>query len=235
MTSSYSAYIYNEMPNNYGIAPADLFSGSYFPRHKLKDIHTWEYPLYIVDPTLQQVRKIPKWQPRSRKGIFLGFNFKYGSEVLLVLNPSTGHISHQFHVVFDNVFSTVTYMSNIDHPPPFWNEIDINNFLYKNSLDDDFKATLSDASLVHQEQEKKARAQVRQVQLSDGSQSDPTDSSLALTKTFSTSVSKYDAPITLAEHKKQHDKSESNTMRNIKPRMRAVDSRRGEQRYVYTV
>ena len=144
MATTYAAYIYNHMPNEHGIAPADLFSGSQFPRHKLKDIHTWGCPVYVLDPTLQQGKKLPKWQPRSRKGIFVGFSSKHGSEVPLVLNPSTGHISLQFHVVFDDAFSTVVSISNDEPPPNFWNEIDIDEFLYTIPLDDDSEATLND-------------------------------------------------------------------------------------------
>jgi hypothetical protein len=37
--------------------------------------------------------------------------------VALVLNPFTGHISPQFHVVFDVLFSTVSYMEKSEVPP----------------------------------------------------------------------------------------------------------------------
>ncbi len=59
MATTYAAYIYNHMPNEHGIARADLCSGSQFPRHKLKDIHTWGCPVYVLDPSLQQERKFP--------------------------------------------------------------------------------------------------------------------------------------------------------------------------------
>ena len=54
MATTYAAYIYNHMPNKNGIVPADLFSRLQFPRRKLKYIHTWECPVYVLDPTLQQ-------------------------------------------------------------------------------------------------------------------------------------------------------------------------------------
>ena len=54
MATDYAAYIYNHMPDRNGIAPADLFTGSQFPRHKLKDLHVWGCPVYVLDPTLQQ-------------------------------------------------------------------------------------------------------------------------------------------------------------------------------------
>ena len=74
--------------------------------------------------------------------------------------------------------------------------------MYKILSDDDSEVTLSDEWLTHQEQEEKARAQVRQVQLRARSQPGHTDSSLAITNSSSTPVSESYAPITLAEHKR---------------------------------
>jgi hypothetical protein len=37
--------------------------------------------------------------------------------VALVYNPSTGHVSPQFHVVFDDDFTTVPYMEAGTIPP----------------------------------------------------------------------------------------------------------------------
>eukprot|EP00804_Cyclotella_cryptica_P019457 CCRYP_006639-RB/>CCRYP_006639-RB protein AED:0.37 eAED:0.37 QI:0/0/0/1/0/0/2/0/99 len=52
-------------------------------------------------------KKIPKGDSRARQGIFVGFSPNHSSLVPLVLNPRTQHISPQFHVIFDDVFSTV--------------------------------------------------------------------------------------------------------------------------------
>ena len=92
--------IHNHLPNDHDIAPADLFTGTQISRHKLKDIHVWGCPVYILDPTLQQGKKLPRWEPRVRQGVFLRFNAHHSSDVPLVLNISTGHISPQYHVVF---------------------------------------------------------------------------------------------------------------------------------------
>jgi len=165
MTTTYAAYIYNHFPDAHGIAPADLFSGTQFPRHKLKDIHTWGCPVYVLDPTLQRGKKLPKWQPRSRKGIFVGFSSSHGSEVPLILNPNTGHISPQFHVVFDDSFSTVCSQLDSDTPPSFWNEFDLDEFLYQIPLDADTTTTLADEWLTPQEREEKERTRVRALQL----------------------------------------------------------------------
>ena len=83
----------------------------------------------------------------------------------LVLNPLTGHIYPQFHVVFDDPFSTVTFISNDDSPPSFWNELDIDEFLYIIPLSDESEAILSDEWLKPQEKKEKDGDQVRATQL----------------------------------------------------------------------
>ena len=122
MATSCVAYIYNRFPNKAGVAPADLFMGTQFPCHKLKDIHVWGCPVCILNPMLQQGHKLPKWQPCSWHEIFVGFSLSHSSDVPLILNPRTGHISPQYHVVFDNSFSTVTSILDTEDPPSFWNE-----------------------------------------------------------------------------------------------------------------
>ena len=107
--------------------------------------------------------------------------------------------------------------------------------MYTIPLDDDSEATLSDEWLTPQEREEKECAQVRQVQLRARSQPDPTNSPLALTNSASTPASNPDAPITLAEHERQHDIGVANAIQKNGPQMCAANSRRGEPRYVDAV
>ena len=52
----------------------------------------------------------PKWEPHSRIRVYLGHSpFRAGS-VALLWNPTTGRVSPQYHIVFDDDFSTVPYM-----------------------------------------------------------------------------------------------------------------------------
>ena len=48
--------------------------------------------------------KSPKWQPRSRCGIYLGHSPTHAGSVAMVLNPETLHNSPQYHVAFMTVF-----------------------------------------------------------------------------------------------------------------------------------
>ena len=74
------------------------------PRHHLKDLHLWGYPVFLLDTKLQQGQNLPMWEARSKKGVFMGFGRVYASDVPLVLNLHTGSITPQFHVVFDDLF-----------------------------------------------------------------------------------------------------------------------------------
>ena len=57
--------------------------------------------------------------------MFVGFSSVYSSDVPIIINPRTGHISPQFYVVFDDDFSTVPSSSSDSESPPFWNTIDL--------------------------------------------------------------------------------------------------------------
>jgi hypothetical protein len=138
MAVQYATYLYNHLPNAQGLCPADLFTGSTIPRHRLKDIHVWGCPVYVLDPQLQAGQKLPRWQPRSRRAVFMGFSHLHSSDVPLVLNLETGSITPQYHVVFDDHFSTVSSVEREMDPPDHWAELCLENTTYipHDSLDD---------------------------------------------------------------------------------------------------
>jgi hypothetical protein len=80
------------------------------------------------DRQLHAGEKLPSWQPR--RGVVLDFSSLHSSEVPLVLNLQTGSITPQYHVVFDNHFSTVTSIAREDEPPVHWGEICLENTTY---------------------------------------------------------------------------------------------------------
>jgi hypothetical protein len=73
--------------------------------------HVFGCPVYVLDASLQDGKKIPKWNHWACLGLFLGFTDLHSSLMPLVLNIDTGHISPQFHVIFDNKFKTVTSLA----------------------------------------------------------------------------------------------------------------------------
>ena len=92
------------------VTPNGKFSGIIIAMN-LKDEHPWGCPIYVLDHRLQDVSGgMPKWEPCSRLGIYLGHSPFHASSVALVFNPCTGHVSPQYHVAFDKDFSTVPHM-----------------------------------------------------------------------------------------------------------------------------
>jgi hypothetical protein len=90
---------------------------------KVSNFHTFGSPCYVLDQRLQSGSSmIPKWEPRARMGIYVGRSPSHASNVALILNPRTGHISPQFHVVFDDDFTTVPYLRKME-VPPHWAEL----------------------------------------------------------------------------------------------------------------
>jgi Reverse transcriptase (RNA-dependent DNA polymerase) len=84
-------------------------------RPNLKNHHHIGIPTYVLDNDLQSGKKIPKWMPRARVGIYLGKSPRHARNVALVLNPRTGLVSPQFHVRFDDTFETVRGMREETH------------------------------------------------------------------------------------------------------------------------
>ena len=58
-----------------------------------------------------------KWEPLSCAGMYLVHSPFHVVSVALFINPETGYVSPQFHVVFDDEFSTAPFMREGTIPP----------------------------------------------------------------------------------------------------------------------
>jgi hypothetical protein len=67
----------------------------------------WGCLAIVLEPQLQNDKKLPKWNRCARVGQLLGYSDKHLSLVVNVRHLSTGYVSPQFHVVFDDLFETV--------------------------------------------------------------------------------------------------------------------------------
>ena len=78
----------------------------------IKYFHTLFCPIYVLDAHLQSAGGAgpPKWEPRSRIGVYLGKSPFHAGSVALVWNLNTGRVSPKYHIVFDDHFSTVPFM-----------------------------------------------------------------------------------------------------------------------------
>jgi hypothetical protein len=151
---NHAIHIYNNNPSK-GVTPEYIFTGSNVPRHRLLDLHVWGCPVCVLYPQMQQGRKLPRWQPRSRRGVNLGLSLQDFSEVPLVLNLQTGSIETQYHVVFYDQFTTVSSTERDIDPPSHWEALCLESSV---RIATDHPATyLKDDWLTEEELEEKRR------------------------------------------------------------------------------
>ena len=98
------------------LSPEETFSRLKM-KQSVKEKHTLYFPVYCLDAKLQGgIGGIPKWDPRSRLVIVVGHSPDHASDVALVLNPRTGLVSPQYHVIFDDTFSTLGHLQSVAAP-----------------------------------------------------------------------------------------------------------------------
>ena len=94
----------------YGITSMEKFAGT--PTDiTIKNHYTWVCPVYFSDEILQvNLDGLTKWETRKHAEIYIGHSKFHAVSVALVLNSETSHVSPQFHLVFDDEFSTFSFM-----------------------------------------------------------------------------------------------------------------------------
>jgi hypothetical protein len=80
----------------------------------------------------------------------MGFSPLHSSDVPLVLNLRTGSITPQFHVVFDDYFSTVSSIDKDTDPPDHWTDVCLDNTI-RIATDDMSNLSLHDEWLTEEE------------------------------------------------------------------------------------
>ena len=64
MAVDHATYLYNRLPNpTSGLTPLEVLSGTKWSASKFHDLHVWGSPIYVLDPTLQDGKKLPRWKP----------------------------------------------------------------------------------------------------------------------------------------------------------------------------
>ncbi|KAL7484243.1 hypothetical protein ACHAW6_009892 [Cyclotella cf. meneghiniana] len=113
LAMDYAVWVYNRTPRRSlgGLTPKEFWSGSRSGHADLKRAHVFGCPVYVLDLDLQDGKRIPKWNSRARKGMFVGFSSAHSSLCPLVLNLKTGHISPQYHIIFDDKFASVVSLN----------------------------------------------------------------------------------------------------------------------------
>ena len=139
MAVDYAVFIFNHVPNpTTGVAPIEMMTRSAWPRQQLQNLHVWGCPSYVLDPALRDGKKIPRWKPRSKRSIFVGLSPVHANTIPLILFCDTLAISPQFHVVFDDWFTTVISQQVEDEAPPWWETLfGDDRFHYRFDTEDD--------------------------------------------------------------------------------------------------
>ena len=143
---NHAYYVWNEVPKVNTFSPAQILSSSFSqePLQVIKSLRVWRCPVCILDYRVANGKKIPKWEPRSRSGIYLGSSPAHASNVPLVLTLKMGHVTPQYHVVFDDCFSTVELGGSDDGTAELWQNLfsySQSTFDYMSDEDDVFEAS----------------------------------------------------------------------------------------------
>jgi hypothetical protein len=106
---THAAWMYNHLPNHHlgWQSPLEVFTKTKSDHRALLRTHVWGCPAFVLEAKLQDGHKIPKFNRRARMGQFLGFSNEHSSLVAQVCNLSTNYVSPQFHVVFDDLFTSI--------------------------------------------------------------------------------------------------------------------------------
>jgi hypothetical protein len=111
--------IHISTPGPSGLSPDEIFSGQKSTKNRLADFHTFGCPVFVLEASLQDGHKLLKWKPRSRMAVYLGLSPNHATFIPLVLSTTTGLVSPQYHLVFDDHFTTVDCL-NTNQVPSHW-------------------------------------------------------------------------------------------------------------------
>ncbi len=104
----HAVWIYNRVPNRQsGLTPLELLTKSKVDHRDILRTHVWGCPAIVFEPQLQNDKKLSKWNRRAWVGQFLSYSNEHSPLVANVRHLSTGYVSPQFHVIFDDLFETV--------------------------------------------------------------------------------------------------------------------------------
>ena len=135
MALQHAVFLHNHVPRqDSGMSPKEIWSGTKSSHSRLMHSHPWGCPVCVLDPRMQDGQKLPKWEPQSRRAQHLGCSPLHASTVGLVRNLTTGNMSPQFHLVFDDWFETV-HASGSEEPKE-WQEL-IQFQRFSNDFDDE--------------------------------------------------------------------------------------------------
>jgi len=94
--------------------PYELFTGE-MPPHHLSDFCVFGHTVYILEKNLTDSNSIPKWKAQSYCSVYIGHSEHHASNVMVMWNPVTKLVSPQYHVIFNEEFTTVSPAAQANH------------------------------------------------------------------------------------------------------------------------
>ena len=128
---NHACYVWNEVPKGGSFSHSQILSKSLFrdSLQVIKLLRVWGCLVYILDYWVASNEKLSKWESKARRGVYLGSLPAHVSNFPLVLTLKTGFVTPQYHVVFDDCFSTEVSGGNDDGTVELWEKL----FSYLNS------------------------------------------------------------------------------------------------------
>jgi hypothetical protein len=100
----HAMWIYNRVPNRQsGLTPLELLTKLKADHHDILCAHVWGCLAIVLEQQLQNNKKLPKWNRCAWVGQCLGYLDEHSSLVANVHHLSTGYVSPEFHVIFDDL------------------------------------------------------------------------------------------------------------------------------------
>jgi len=93
--------------------PFSLFTGE-DPPYALQDFQVFGSPCYVLAKRLQDGDSYQKWRSRCWQGMYIGTSNCHASHIPFIYNPSTYHITPQYHVTYDESFTSVNLQGHPD-------------------------------------------------------------------------------------------------------------------------
>jgi hypothetical protein len=91
----HSIHMWNNLPGkNTHHSPIELFTSTAHQKYDhLQRSHVWGRPMYVLQPKIQDAKKIGKWLPLTRRAMLLGVSPEHPSSVALALNLHLSSVS----------------------------------------------------------------------------------------------------------------------------------------------
>jgi len=70
------------------------------------------------DPKHQIVQNLPRWEPKSCCGMFVSLSLAHAGDFLFAVTLVSVAITAKFHVVFDDLYATISSIGREDEKPP---------------------------------------------------------------------------------------------------------------------